>query len=279
MIRFAVVIAVMVSASISDWRKREASDVHWIVLGAFGVACMIYSAFQGPIGIEHAMIISGTAMILIDILWDRERRMSVSVLFYAVMAAMFVLPLISSSGDPDIVEFMTIPAAFLIFVGMFFAGILRGGADVKCLIVLAIVFHAYPSFSGFPMIAVPGNGVQLIFQFPLMVLFHAALFSLSVGVFYVVVNIMRGDTEIPYMFTGFRMKTSDAKTAHVWPMQTVVDGKVIRTTRAQDPEVIFELESAGEERIWVTAMIPFLIPITVSIIFVTLIGNLLFMLF
>jgi len=279
MIKLAVVIAVMISASIGDWRRREVSDLHWIVLGVFGVVCMMYSFFSGSIRIEYVMVTIGTVMILSDILWDRERKPSVSVLFYVVMASMFILPLIYAWGDPDVTKLMTIPAAFVIFVVMFYAGILKGGADVKCLIVLAIIFYAYPSFLGFPIIAAPDEAISAIFQFPLMVLFFAALFSLPAGFYYMGVNIARRDTEFPYMFLGFRMSVSDAKNAHVWPMQNVVDGNIVKTRKAQDPEVLSDLEQAGAEKIWVTAMVPFLIPVTVSILFVAFVGNLLFALF
>jgi preflagellin peptidase FlaK len=163
------------------------------------------------------------------------------------------------------------------FIGLFFAGVVKGGADVKCLIVLAMVFRTYPSFLGFPLIAVPDSGIAAVFQFSLMALFHAALFSLSVGLYYAAVNIRRGDTDLPYMFLGFRMDTCEAKDAHVWPMHKVVDGTVVRTRRAQDPEVLTEIETAGEGRIWVTAMIPFLVPLTVAIIFLTFVGNLFFL--
>jgi len=245
----------------------------------FGIACMIYAISSEPFRLEYVTPVIGAAMILADILWPKERGPAVTVMFYVIMASMFVFPLVSAWGDPVAMGLMTVPAAYLIFMAMFAAGIVKGGADVKCLIVLAMVFPSYPVFKGLPMIAVPDVLIADVFQFSLMVLFHAALFSLSVGLYYIAVNVRRGDTDMPYMFLGYRMDVADAKGAHVWPMHKVVDGKAVRTRKAQDPGVISEIERTGEERIWVTAMVPFLVPVTIAIIFVAFVGNILFLLF
>ena len=275
--KLTVVMVMLIPACISDWRRREASDAAWFLIGVFGIVCMTHTAFSDGMRWEYALMILGTVMILVDILWDFERKPLFKILFYICLALLFIIPMVSAFDDVLVRTFTVVPAAFLIFVGMFMSGLIRGGADTKCLIVLAMVFQTYPLFYEFPLIALPGFETTLIFQFSLMVMFHAALFSVSLLFYNLIRNLSRGERRFPQMLIGYRMSTKDAREAHVWPMQTVVDGKVVMA-KAQEKSVIDDLEKAGEGEIWVTPMIPFLIPITVAVLFVALIGNLLFLL-
>jgi len=275
--KLTVVIMMLIPACISDWRRREASDVLWFLIGVFGIVCMTYTAFSDGMRWEYALMIVGTVMILVDILWDFERKLLFKILFYICLALLFIIPMVSAFDDVLVRTFLVVPAAFLIFVGMFMSGLVRGGADTKCLIVLAMVFQSYPIFYGFPLIGLPDLETMLIFQFSLMVMFHAALFSVSLLFYNLIRNLSRGERKIPQTFTGYRMSTTDARDAHVWPMQSVVNGKVAMA-KAQEKSVIDDLENVGESEIWVTPMIPFLIPITVAVLFVAFIGNLLFLL-
>jgi len=275
--KVAVVLLLLIPACISDWKRREASDVPWFLIGAFGIICMVESAFSGGMRWEYILMISGTVLILIDILWDFERSLLFKIAFYVCLALMFIIPIVCAWDDMLVKTFLVVPAAFLLFVGMFMSGLIRGGADTKCLIVLAMVFQTYPAFCGFPLIVLPELEISLIFQFSLMVMFHAALFSVSLLFYNLIRNLSRGERRIPNIFMGYRMSTKEARDAHVWPMQNVVDGKVVNA-KAQDKSAIDDLEKVGESEIWVTPMIPFLIPITAAVVFVALIGNLLFLL-
>lgn len=278
-VKVVAVIMIMLPACISDWRKREASDVIWMIMGAFGIVCMAYVAFSDGMKWEYVMMIVGSAMILIDILWDHEKGIIITVLFYAVMAVMFIVPMITSWDDQTVRQFTLVPASYLLFVAMFFAGLIKGGADAKCLITLAMVFQTYPVFSAFPFIDVPGGVISEIFGFPLMVFFHAALFTIVLSVLYLAINLKNGDKAFPAMFLGYKADVQEAKGKHVWPMEKVEDGKAVLTSKGQDETTFDELEKIGAERVWVTPMIPFLIPITIAIIFVAFVGNILFLAF
>lgn len=278
-IRFLFVAAVLISACIGDWKKREVSDLHWIVLGAFGVASMAYMAFDAGPKWEYAMMIAGSAMILISILFDIERSKVSAAVFYSLLGSMFIIPVCLSYGDQVVQQFSTVPVVYLISILLFASGAIKGGADVKCLITLALVFQTYPEFCGSPMIAAPSFELSLVFPFAMMILFHAALFSLSLSVYFIVRNIGRKDMAFPQMLMGYRMDTEDVAGSFVWPLEYADGGKIVVTGKAQDADVLEGLKNAGAERIWVTLMIPFLIPMAVSFFFVTLIGNLLFIRF
>ncbi|MDR2865853.1 MAG: hypothetical protein LBV13_00385 [Methanomassiliicoccaceae archaeon] len=252
----AVLTAVLISASVHDLRSREVPDVHWMVAGAAGILMMCASMFDGGVTIWRMMIVAGSAMIVADILYDRERSVRIIVMTYALMAAMFIIPLAVSYDDTFVKHSLAVPLCFILFVMMFHTGVIKGGADVKCLITVAVLFPMYPVMYGYPMIDAPSSIISDIISFPIAVLFHAALFSMTAVIPMAIRNIRRGDIQFPRMLSCYRMNAADVKNAHVWPAEDV--------------------NGSTDGRIWVTPKIPFIIPITVAVIFVMFIGNILF---
>jgi Archaeal Peptidase A24 C-terminus Type II. len=270
-IRVTAVLAVLLYASVSDVRSREVTDNCWRMLGAFGLCCMTYSAFSEGMRWEYVMMIIGAAMILLDILTGVMDG-KFGKIFRVLMLLMFVIPLAVSFDDMLVKQFFMIFATFVMFIGMFFTGIIKGGADVKCLIVISMIFFSYPSFSVFPLIASPGPSYEIIFQFSLMVLLFAALFSLST-VFYVMSKNLKNNDGSKKGYMGFMMNIDEAMSSHVWPLQYVSEGNVVTTWKTQDLSVLDDLRAAGEEKVLVTPMVPFLVPMTVAVILLVLIGN------
>jgi len=253
---FIVLVITLVSASIQDLRSREASDIHWIVIGIVGIAAMAIAAFDN-ITMERTMICVGSALILFDILYDRKWPLRYDAIFYALLAVLFIVPLLASFDDIFVKESIVIPVSYILFVAMYFSGVLKGGADAKCLISIALLFPIYPIMFGYPLISAPGLPLTAVFSFPLAVLFYASVFVLLAMVPMIVMNIVRGDTKMPKMFFGYRMDAARVAEAHVWPV---------------------DKEASDDGKMWVTPKIPFIVPITAAVIFVALIGNLFFLL-
>jgi len=170
---------------------------------------------------------------------------------------MFIYPVMTAMDDGFVVSSLAVPICYLLFVVLFYGGVIKGGADVKCLISLAIVFPMYPVLYGYPVIGIPEPILSSIVSFPLTVLLYASLFSLLLMVPLMIRNIRLGDTRFPNMLIGYRMSSEDVEAHHVWPM----DGK----------------EDAEDGKVWVTPKIPFIIPITAAVIFTVLIGNVIFL--
>lgn len=251
---FAVTALTLLSASVQDIRSREVSDIHWYVIGAAGIVSMILST-NGTVTAGRMMVCIGTLMILFDIFHDRGWTRRADVLFYSVIVLMFAVPLASSSDDVFIVSSMTVPVCCLIFVSLFFTGVIKGGADAKCLISLAVMFPSYPVTSFFPLISVPPSLITMFMPFPAAVLFCASLFSAAAMIPVIIRNILRGDTEMPNMFTGYMIDPSDVQRSHVWLMEG----------------------QEGKERVWVTPKIPFIVPLTAAAVFVACAGNIFFL--
>ncbi|MCL2142800.1 MAG: hypothetical protein FWH44_00865 [Methanomassiliicoccaceae archaeon] len=260
---FIVMTAVLVSASVQDIRSREVSDIHWAVIGITGTAALILTSFV-DITLERIMICAGSAMIIFDILHDREWPLRYDIPFYALMVLLFAVPMMTSFDDIFVRDSAAIPLCYIIFLAMFFSGVIKGGADAKCLISLAVIFPAYPLMFGYPMISVPSSLVSVILSFPIAVMFLASVLSVLAMLPMILRNITRGDTKIPNMFLGHRMDAVRAEKAHVWPMNAA--------------ETSAGTAADADGKIWVTPKIPFIVPITAAALFVTFIGNLLFLL-
>jgi preflagellin peptidase FlaK len=254
-IAFMILAAVLISASIHDIRTREVPDIHWIMLCAAGIVTMMITLPGGHITVERMMICAGSVMIAADILHDREWPPHLDAFFYLALAVMFIMPLMTAADDPMVMYSMAISVCYILFLTLFFTGTIKGGADVKCLISMSLMFPVYPALLNFSMVATSPL-VSAVISFPVAVLFHAAVLSLLLTIPMAVRNIIRGDTGSPRMFTGYRMSAEDAAGAHVWPIDAAPD---------------------SDGKVWVTPKIPFIVPITVAVFFVTFVGNVMFL--
>ena len=272
-VRVAVVLTVLIYASVLDIRTREVTDKCWWILGIFGICCMAYSAFSDGMRWEYVLMIIGTVMILLDILTEVIGDGMIGKVLHVIMALMFLIPLAAAFDDMLVKQFFMIFVTFAIFILMFFTGVIKGGADVKCLIMISIVFTSYPSFLSLPLIASSDPINEIIFQFSLMTLLLAAVLSLFTAFYVMSKNVRNKDKDMKRRYMGFRMSIEEARSSHVWPLQYVSDGEVVTTRKAQDPSVLDDLGSAGVEKVLVTPMVPFLVPITAAVIFLVLIGN------
>ena len=268
-------MAVMLSASYFDWRYREVPDIHWWVLGISGIILTAVS-LSDSMDTKTVMMLIGSAMILLYILFDIELAPIMTAVYCIIMAAMFIYPAVVSFDDPVVRRLLVIPICFVLFYLMFMFGVLRGGADAKCLMVLAMVFQTYPVIGDLPVIGIPSLNIQVIFSFPIAILFHAALFSFAWLFWTVIRKIYRKTDPVEmYSLSWYRMSIDEARRSHVWPKQDAVGGMIVNVRGIPDDGALDRLEAAGAKDVWVTPIIPFMVPITVAIIFVLTIGSLL----
>ena len=274
----AVIITVttLLSASVQDWREREVSNFHWVIIGVSGLILFtVYSILETGFRIEYLAMAVGTALILVEILVDREFN---SLLFYFLLAVLFIPSLYGNLSDPVMAAWAVIPISYILFMGMYIFDIVRGGADAKCLIVLSVMFPIYPAMFGMPLIEVSDTVMSQIFVFPIMVLFIAALAMIPIMFCFFVRNLIKGEF-CKKAIQGYKMELSAARESKVWPIEDIKEGKRVSIGVPEDEKIneIYErMEAAGYDEVWVTPMIPFLIPITFAVIFLVVIGNPLF---
>jgi len=257
MLCIAAVLLVMLSASASDIRRREVSDIHWFVISAIGA---IYGIRLGLTG--WLLFVVGFVMILSSVYsprLDGIRSVTVLILSVPVMSMSYL-----ASGDvmPVIAAAMSILA-----VAMYYSGVMTGGADVKALIALSMAFPIYPD----------AGCILWEPTFPQSMVLNPVMSSLVIGLLIsvlltlptVVRNLITGQRPIQ----SFPMGVGEARGSFVWPLEDVVDGKRAIIGPSDNTEEVYRrLQDAGIEEIRVAWMIPFIVPLTAGLIITILLG-------
>ncbi len=146
---------------------------------------------------------------------------------------------------------------------------LFGGADAKALMVLGFL-APWPSPQAGPASVQPA----------LDALANGSLLMLGVPLACLALNLLRGDVAVPAMLLGWRQPAARARAAHVWPLQRVRDGRVRwafwQKASLDSLDAEYDaLEAAGVRRVWVTAKVPFLVPLAIGLAVAWWWGNLL----
>ena len=239
--------ATLVSAAVQDQRSREVDDIHWSVVAGGG---SVLASASDPMGFGQgaSFCILAASLLLTAYMLSGELSGTRAI---PVVSTAGVLYLMAYWISGSAIVFAS-PSMFALFASMYWSRILRGGADAKAMMSLAL---AYP-----------------IGIFPLSVLFLATILSMLY-----MVSVMRRN--------GWRMSTtlevplSEAVNMHVWPVEDVVGGKIVRVPVPDDPgEVYARLSSHGCESVRVTPMVPFIVPIAAAFLIIPsiqlgLIGN------
>jgi preflagellin peptidase FlaK len=296
--RLGTAFTFMLAASVMDWRTRRVPNRVWIMLGAIGMALlaiqMLFSETTVFFELErtyrpaHFLIFIPIAIIFFDTFWDREPMYDegkvnpVPIMLYAVAAIAALSLVILEGATMEVAQLLSIPVVMAVFILFYYLGVVRGGADAKALLALAIVFPLYPVIENLPFISYPANAadvLQMTFPFTFLVLMNAAIIHAVAGpTVRFFRNLARRDYGFPEMFLGYRMDIADVPKNFVWPMEVVHEGEVVLMLfpkRSGDVKQELEkLKSKGVDRIWVTPKDPFIIPMTLGIIFSIIVGNL-----
>jgi preflagellin peptidase FlaK len=301
--RLGVALAFMLLASVMDWRTRKVPNRVWIVLGVIGMALLAFEMINSKsttiFGLErtyqpaHFLIFIPIAILFFDTFWDREPMYDegkvnpLPILLYAV-AVIAALSLVMLKGATmEVAQLLSIPALMAVFITFYYLGVVRGGADAKALLALAIMFPLYPTIGNFPIISYPADTAELLqmtFPFTFLILMNAAIIHAIAGpTVRFFRNLVRKDFGFPEMFLGYRMDIADVQKNFVWPMEAVQDNEVVLVLfpkRSGDVKAeLAKLKEKGLERIWVTPKDPFIIPMTLGIIFSVFVGNIVILLF
>ncbi len=285
LVRLAIAFVIACSASISDWRKREVSDTHWAAMGIAGLVLLAVQIIQDNVDLTYLLFLLPMAWYFFDMLVERRGMFEdginpLPIALYVGSFAIIAFLLSRFWNDGYMWQLLVIPILFVLIFFLYQFNIIKGGADAKALMAIALLIPQYPMLGPFPLIHVTVETTQYIMPFAILVLFNAALLTLVVPVVMFVYNLFKRDLKFPAMFFGYMMELPKARKKFVWPMEYIKDGalKMSVFVRSDDSteEQINQLEAAGKTRIWVTPKIPFLISITVSLLFSTIVGNIIF---
>ncbi|MCD6275309.1 MAG: peptidase A24 [Thermoplasmata archaeon] len=277
LLRFVVAVPFFIYASYSDLKERMISTAVWFFLGIFAVIFNVYQ-YLSLLGI---IALLPSIIIFYEWFFEWENKF-VPLVLYIISSILFFYALILSilhwGKVPNVVPLLLITILMVIFRVLHHFRVIRGRADARALMTIALLQPTYPTylFSSFP-IFVPRyvKIVQLVFPFTFLVILYAGIFFFIFLISLFIFNLLRGDFGFPEMFMGYRMPLEEVNRHHVWLMERVIDGEhVLYLSPSEHTKKDLEsLKNIGRNRVWVQPKIPFIVFLTFGLICAYLIGN------
>jgi len=182
-------------------------------------------------------------------------------------------------GEEYFQHILAIPVMMLVIVVFYMLDIIRGGADAKALIALTILFPLHPQIGDFPILQSDSGSAEILFPFSFVILINAAIVVAVLPIGFLIKNLASRELGFPGAFLGYKMNIDEIPGKHVWLMERMDNGihrSYVRPRSDEDlPAEIARLSRAGYKRVWITPKIPFIIPMTISLVISTILGNLL----
>jgi len=287
LLRLAPAIIVLAYASVLDWRTRRVPNTYWIALSLVGLALIPIQLLVDEADPKFLLIMVPILVILSDVYWGSEKgplAKYMTVAKYAVAVVAIVALAYLWGTDGYFQHFLAVPIMMLLIVAMYMLDVIRGGADAKALLSLSILFPFYTVLGAFPILHSDAPSAEIIFPFSFVILSTAAVVVVVVlPLGFLAKNLASRDFQFPLAFLGYRMERAEIGKSHVWLMERIQDGRHVTSTRTRrDEDLGKEVEAlfnAGYKRVWVTPKIPFIVPMTASVLLSTVIGNWLLYLF
>ncbi len=291
-----IVGIVLLAGSIMDIRTRRIHDETWMVMLAaciplLGWEMWLKGASDSPVTLLALLLpIGGMVFVLFGYPEPGKalKGSAVDIFFMIVYTACIIGPIMAFiNGDRAL--FIPIGVTFVFMIVYFTlyqvpiggTRIIHGGADAKCLMALAAIFPWY--IHGLVYSIGPFYGVieefpafGWIFPIHLSVLFNGAVVTAAVLFLILpVMNILRKDLSFPRMFTSYRKDVDGITGKHVW---IILEHKLKKKV---EPTDIIErrLKELGQDRVWVTPKIPFILSLFIGFAIQILIGNIVAILF
>ena len=287
LLRLAPAVTVLAYASVLDWRTRRVPNIYWIALSLVGLALIPIQFLADEADLKYLLIVLPILAILLDVYWSPEGKRLLMDYMPGVMYTLAIVAIVVLAylwgGDEYFQHFLAVPIMMLFIVVLYMLDVIRGGADAKALLSLTILFPFYPVLGSFPILHSDAPSAEIILPFSFVILLTAAVVVCILPLGFLAKNLASRDFQYPLAFLGYRMESSEIEKGHVWLMERIQDGKHVTSARTRRDEDLRKeaeaLSNAGYKRVWVTPKIPFIVPMTASIILSSIIGNWLFYLF
>lgn len=286
-IRVGAAIAVLAYASMLDLRTRRVENRYWVVLSLLGIVLLSVQVYLDDQPLEYLLALVPIAIILADVfietrLSERSAR-NLAMAEYASAVVLTIALAIEYGSASYFRHLIAVPAMMLFVVLLYMLNAIRGGADAKALISLAILFPFYPEIGNIPILTAELELVEVFMPFAFAVLVTAAIVVALTPIGFLLSNLSKGEMRFPQALLGYRMDVKEARGRHVWLMERVVDGRHVIYSRPKGEEDLGKeldlLEGAGHKRVWVTPKIPFIVPMLIGLIVCTFLGSPLLLLF
>jgi len=286
-VRVVAALCILAYASLLDLRTRRVENRYWIALSVLGGALLSVQVYIDEMPLEYLAILIPIALILSDVFIDNSlsERGAKSLVLAQYASAILILVLLAMQygSDSYFQHLLAVPAMMLFIVLLYMLDAIRGGADAKSLISLAILFPFYPIIDKLPFLRAEESSFEIFLPFTFSVLVTAAIFVALTPIAFLLRNLGKGETRFPQAFLGYKMDVESAGDKHVWLMERIIDGRRVVYSRPKGEEDLDRelalLADAGHKRVWVTPKIPFIVPILIGLMVCAVIGNPLLLLF
>lgn len=286
-LRLVLSLSVLAYASFLDLRTRKVPNVYWIGLGVAGLGLILIQLYVDDMPIEYLLVFVPILAILADVYLGSEEETTRAKLTtfgkYALALGSILALAYQYGGDEYFQHLLAIPIIMLFVVVMYMLDIVRGGADAKALISLSILFPFYPAFGSLPFLHGETSAAETLLPFSFSILVNAAIIVALTPLVFLARNLSRKEFAFPLGLLGYKLDTAEIANKHVWLMESIMDGKLVthvRPRKQEDQKADIELlASSGYKRVWVTPKIPFIVPMLVSLILTTVVGNILLLIF
>lgn len=264
LLQTCVVLAVMASAAVCDWRTRRVPDAHWLILCVVGIPLAAAGIGIGTDLLAGAFYAAGGLLLSWYMLSGRLVGPTAAPVVAAGFALM-VLPALTSGFIGGIAS----AAMFAMCVLLHRCGLLTGGADAKCAMTLALVLPSFPETSAVPLIW-HGSALPPV----LSALLLALAMSLAGALWILALNLRAGYTG-KGMLTTLEMDVGSMDPDFHWPVQRPVGGDLVGCSGSPvtAADVIRELRDAGIARARAAPSVPFVAPMFLALALALILGG------
>jgi len=266
-IRACTAMAMLLIASYYDVKERRVENILWFVFLPLGAAEMLFEVGTTPV-----RALAPAALMLFYMLVFFEGTSGTWV--GGILGAAYLAVLYMSEGTGTFfIQVLTAVVMYGVIYGLYMAGIVHGGADAKCLMVLTLMFWRYPTWLDIP------QGFQVLFPYSLTVLINAALVTVvSVPVYTAAKALSRGERTW-FAFFGYPMDIERVERSFVWLMEVPEgDDTVLVLFPSRDEarmkERLEKLRDMGRKEVWVSPQVPFMVPLAAGMLLALTAGNL-----
>lgn len=226
-------------------------------------------------------LLVGTTILAFAAYTDWKWRRAPNVLWLLLGGAGLALLAADVALDPTLVTerwpyLVFVPAFAALMYGLWYFGLMAGGADAKALMAIGLLAPLPVALGeGVPPLDSPVPGA-------FAVLSNSLLLFLVIPLAFLAWNAAHGHLRMPHALLGVKRRAADVQRGHAWPMELVdEEGKrhtrlfASRMSAAEVDEAFERVQALGDERVWISPKIPFMIPLLGGFILAFLVGDLL----
>ena len=223
----------------------------------------------------------GGVLLLVAAFMDaREREIS-----DAVWIAMLLASLVFLAVDFDPSIFTSLTVASVLALALYKLNF--GGADIKAIFAIALLFPRYPKFACFPLAGIPPLEI-----FVLSVVTNALILGISAPLTLFVANALRGNFS-PLMFLGIKVPADSLRNRKFFRLMHAPNApnapnaksakcKYVWGGLEPSEEYLRQIEDAAKrgivKEVWITPELPFVVFLTAGFFTASLLGDFIFML-